>query len=66
MFDLKACLELIVALGAVAAMWIRLERRLTQVEDRIKERYRDKKNVSDRIEKIERWLPKDQEQEPKI
>jgi ribosome-associated translation inhibitor RaiA len=62
-FDLKACLELIVALGAIAAMWARLEHRLTRVEDRVQERYRDKKAVSDRIEKVERWLPHDGPQE---
>jgi hypothetical protein len=63
-FDWKACLELIIALGAIAAMWIRLEHRLTQVESSVKERYRDKRDVSDRIGKIERWLPKEHSQEP--
>jgi len=62
-FDWKACLELIIALGAIVAMWIRLEHRLTQVEDRVQERYRDKKEVSDRIQKVERWLPHEQTQE---
>jgi ribosome-associated translation inhibitor RaiA len=62
-FDVKACLELILALGAIAAMWLRLEHRLTRVEDRVQERYRDKKAVSDRIEKVERWLPHDSPQE---
>jgi hypothetical protein len=61
-FDVKACLELILALGAIAAMWLRLEHRLTRVEDRVQERYRDKKAVSDRIEKVERWLPHDEPQ----
>lgn len=59
MFDLKACIELIGALAAIGAMWLRLEHRLTRVEDRVQERYRDKKAVSDRIEKVERWLPHD-------
>ncbi len=62
MFDLKACLELVVALGAIGAMWLRLEHRLTRVEDRVQERYRDKKAVTERIENVEKWLPKDQKQ----
>jgi hypothetical protein len=62
-FDWRACLELIVALGAIAAMWIRLEHRLTRVEDRVQERYRDKKAVTDRFEKVESWLPKDRPKE---
>jgi len=61
-FDTKACLELVVALGAIAAMWIRMEHRLTKVEDRIQERYRDKKAVNERIENVEKWLPRDQKQ----
>ena len=65
MFDWKACLELIFALGAIAAMWLRLEHRLTRVEDRVQERYRDKKEVSDRIGKVEKWLPKELPQAPK-
>lgn len=59
MFDVKACLELIVALGLVVAMWIRLERRMTRIEDRVHERYRDKKENNERLKKIENWLPKD-------
>ena len=43
-------------------MWIRLEHRLTRVEGRIQERYRDKKAVNERIENVEKWLPKDQKQ----
>jgi len=58
-FDVKACLELIVALGLVVAMWIRLERRMTRIEDRVHERYRDKKENNERLKKIENWLPKD-------
>lgn len=63
MFDLKACIELIGALGFITLMWIRIEHRLTRVEDRVQERYRDKKAVSDRIGKVERWLPHDAPQE---
>jgi len=61
-FDPRTCIELIIALGAIAAMWIRLEHRLTRVEGRIQERYRDKKAVNERIENVEKWLPKDQKQ----
>ena len=60
--DLKACIELIIALGAVVAMWLRMEHRLTRVEDRVQERYRDKKAVNERIENVEKWLPKDAKQ----
>ena len=62
MFDLKGCIELIIALGAVVAMWLRMEHRLTRVEDRVQERYRDKKAVNERIENVEKWLPKDAKQ----
>jgi hypothetical protein len=51
------CLQLIVALGAIVLVWVRLERRLTRIEDRVRERYRDKQAVTDRFESIERWLP---------
>jgi len=61
-FDLKGCIELIIALGAVVAMWLRMEHRLTRVEDRVQERYRDKKAVNERIENVEKWLPKDAKQ----
>lgn len=57
--DTKACLELVIALGAVGGMWLRIEHRLTKIEGRVQERYRDKKADTDRIEKIEKWLPKD-------
>jgi uncharacterized membrane protein YqgA involved in biofilm formation len=57
--DWKACLELIVALGAIVAMWLRLEHRLTRVESRVQERYRDKKAVEERFAMVEKWLPKD-------
>jgi len=60
--DVKACIELIIALGAVVAMWLRMEHRLTRVEDRVQERYRDKKAVNERIENVEKWLPKDAKQ----
>lgn len=63
MFDLKACLELIVALGVQGAMWLRMEHRLTRVEGRVQERYRDKQAVNDRIAKVEKWLPKEEKQE---
>jgi hypothetical protein len=58
-FDFKACLELIGALAFISAMWIRIEHRLTRVEDRVQERYRDKKAVNERIEQVEKWLPKE-------
>jgi len=61
--DLKACLELVVALGAIAALWLRLEHRLTRVEDRVQERYRDKKALNDRVERVEKWLPKGAKEE---
>ena len=51
------CVQAIISLGAVVAMWLRLERRLTRVEDRVQERYRDKKAVNERIDTIEKWLP---------
>lgn len=63
MLDLKACLELVVALGAIAALWLRLEHRLTRVEDRVQERYRDKKALNDRVERVEKWLPKGAKEE---
>jgi uncharacterized membrane protein YciS (DUF1049 family) len=59
MVDVKFCLELIVALAAVGAMWLRMEIRLTRLGERVQERYRDKAAEISRIEKIEKWLPKD-------
>lgn len=61
-FDAKFCLELIIALAAVAGMWLRLEHRLTKIEGRVQERYRDKKATEERIEKVERWLPGNEKQ----
>jgi len=56
--DAKFCLELIIALAAIAVMWIRIEHRLTKIEGRVQERYRDKKAEIDRLAQIEKWLPK--------
>lgn len=52
----ECSVELATLLGMVG-IWLRLERRLTKVEDRVQERYRDKKATEERIDRIERWLP---------
>lgn len=57
--DSGVCIQLLGSVGAVIAMWLRLEHRLSRVEGRVQERYRDKKATEDRIEKVEKWLPKD-------
>jgi len=43
-------------------MWLRLEHRLTRVEERVQERYRDKKALNDRLEQVEKWLPQGKKQ----
>jgi hypothetical protein len=35
-----------------------MEHRMTRVEDRVKERYREKKELEQRLTTIEKWLPK--------
>ena len=57
MIDAKFCLELISALGLVVVMWIRLERRLTKIEDKVQERYRDKAALRTELDDIKKWLP---------
>jgi hypothetical protein len=52
----ECSVELATLLGMVG-IWLRLERRLTKVEDRVQERYRDKKATEERLERIEKWLP---------
>jgi hypothetical protein len=56
--DLDKCLQLVTLLGAFAALWLRMEHRLTRVEDKVHERYRDKKAVESRLTTVEKWLPK--------
>ena len=46
-------LQLLALLAALTAMWIRMEVRITRVEDRVRERYRDKKAIEDRLTKLE-------------
>ena len=55
--NVDTCVQLLVPLGAVAAMWLRMEHRITRVEDRVKERYRDKQALDARITNVEKWLP---------
>lgn len=55
--DTGVCVQVIVSLSAVGAMWVRMERRLTRLQDRVQERYRDKKATEQRIERVEKWLP---------
>lgn len=52
------CIEIVVGLMGLVGIWLRLEHRLTRVEDRVRERYRDKKAMEQRVETVERWLPK--------
>jgi uncharacterized membrane protein YqgA involved in biofilm formation len=59
MMDWHGCLELIVALGVIVGIWLRLEHRLTRVESRVQERYRDKRATDERFQVIEKWLPKE-------
>jgi hypothetical protein len=56
--DINECVQLLVPLGSVAALWLRMEHRLTRVEDKVKERYSEKKTLLERLDKIEKWLPK--------
>lgn len=46
-------LQLVIILGAVAALWVRMEVRITGVEDRVHERYRDKKAIEERLKSLE-------------
>jgi len=56
--DTRLCLQLIVALAGIVGIWLRMEKRMTRIEDRVRERYRDKAAVNERFGEIERWLPK--------
>jgi hypothetical protein len=56
--SIDQCLQLLVPLGAVVSLWLRLEHRLTRVEDKVKERYRDRQELQGRIANVEKWLPK--------
>jgi hypothetical protein len=55
--DLNECVKLILGSAAVVALWLRFEHRLTRVEDKVQERYRDKKQTESRFSTIEKWLP---------
>ena len=46
-------LQLVALLAAVAALWVRIEVRLTGIQDRVQERYRDKKAIEERLKKLE-------------
>lgn len=51
------CFEAVATFGGLVAMWLRFERRLTKIEGRVIERYRDKKATEERIARVEKWLP---------
>lgn len=56
--NLLACAKCIIPVAAVVIAWLRIEKRLSKIEGRVQERYRDRKEVTDRLSAVEQWLPK--------